>query len=451
MEILQTFCATLVGESNVLSYIVSLLFSSVEIYLYVLILSVLSKTYISIPRKTIYVISLLVFSAVGQVFISSPYYSFFNLTLMFLLSILVLNIPILKSFVSIICFYFISFFFGIIYLGIYTTMFSCSSDDFQNILIYKVVFSVSIDITLYLVYLSFKKYNINLNFLDGLKQYSLLIFNLFLGFVTIVLQLLIAYLYFDCIPLPLNIFSSVILLFYFSTSIYSLYRTKNLETTTKLLEAEKLYNKNLSALHDNIRGFKHDFNNIVQAIGGYLSTDNISALKTYYKDLLADCQINNNLSVLNPEIINNPVIYSLLTDKYYKSTAVDVKIDFDILDDLSCLNINSYEFSRILGILLDNSIEASSKSKEKIVHVTFKKDKKVNRNLIIIENTYANKDVNIDKIFEKGYTSKNNVDKHSHGLGLWEVRKYLKKRDNLNLHTTKNDTYFIQQFEIYNN
>ena len=70
-------------------------------------------------------------------------------------------------------------------------------------------------------------------------------------------------------------------------------------------------------LHDNVRGFKHDFNNIVQAIGGYLSADNLEGLRAYYKDLLEECQINNNLAVLNPELINNPAIYSLLADKYY--------------------------------------------------------------------------------------------------------------------------------------
>lgn len=450
MENLQTIWTSIVVNNITLSNILSLFFSSIEVYLYILISSTLSDTVVSCKRKLIYLISLVILGAVGQGFIPSPYYSFVNLSFMLLFSIVVLKISILKSIAATVCFYLISFFFGIIYLGVYTFIFGCSADGFQNVLIYKIVFSLSIDLVLYASYLIFKKFNITLNFMDGLKQHSLLLFNLLLGFSTVILQLLIAYLYFDHIPLVLNILSSIFLLLYFSISLYSLYRTKKLEVTTQLLEAEKLYNKNLSALHDNIRGFKHDFNNIVQAIGGYISTNNMEALKVYYKDLVADCQTNNNLSVLNPELINNPVIYSLLTDKYYKSMKYDVKIDFTILDDLSCLNIRPYELSRILGILLDNAIEASSKSKEKIVHVIFTRDKNIDRKLIIIQNTYENKDINIDKIFEKGYTSKSNTDKSSHGLGLWEIKKYLKKRNNLSLHTTKNDTYFTQQFEIYN-
>ena len=34
----------------------------------------------------------------------------------------------------------------------------------------------------------------------------------------------------------------------------------------------------------------------------------LDGLRAYYKDLLEECQINNNLAVLNPELINNPAI-----------------------------------------------------------------------------------------------------------------------------------------------
>jgi len=35
------------------------------------------------------------------------------------------------------------------------------------------------------------------------------------------------------------------------------------------------------------------------------------------------------------------------------------------------------------------------------------------------------------------------------GLGLWEIRKILKKHNNLNLFTSKDDKFFKQQLEIY--
>lgn len=86
-------------------------------------------------------------------------------------------------------------------------------------------------------------------------------------------------------------------------------------------------------------------------------------------------------------------------------------------------------------------------AEEKIINVTFRLDPRSNRQLIIIENTYMNKDIDTTKIFEKSYTTK----KNNTGLGLWEVNKILKKNSNLSLYTTKNSNFFIQQLEIYLN
>ena len=104
-----------------------------------------------------------------------------------------------------------------------------------------------------------------------------------------------------------------------------------------------------------------------------------------------------------------------------------------------------YDFARILGILLDNAIEASSESDEKIINITFRNDSKNSRQLIIIENSYKDKNIDTDKIFEKGISGKEN---HT-GLGLWEVRQILKKTNNANLFTSKTDELFSQQLEIY--
>lgn len=113
--------------------------------------------------------------------------------------------------------------------------------------------------------------------------------------------------------------------------------------------------------------------------------------------------------------------------------------------DLHTLKMKIYEFARILGILLDNAIEASSECDEKIINITFRNDNRNNRQLIIIENTYKNKNIDVEKIFEKGTSEK---EAHT-GLGLWEVRKIIKKNSNVNLYTSKTDKFFSQQLEIY--
>jgi len=215
--------------------------------------------------------------------------------------------------------------------------------------------------------------------------------------------------------------------------------------TQRDLEQSKLYNKTLTILHDNIRCFKHDFNNIIQAIGGYIHTNDIEGLKKYYKQISADCQKSNNLAVLNPDVINNPAVYSILASKYHQADAKGITINLEIFLDLSTLRIKIYEFTRILGILLDNAIEASSECEEKLINITIRDESNRNRQLLVIQNTYNNKDVDTEKIYEKGFSTKS----QNTGLGLWEVRKILSKNNNLNLFTSKNDKFFSQQLEIY--
>ena len=135
----------------------------------------------------------------------------------------------------------------------------------------------------------------------------------------------------------------------------------------------------------------------------------------------------------------------MLTKKYQEADSKDIKVNMTFLLDLSNLHMKIYEFARILGILLDNAIEASSECKEKIINIDFRNDQKNSRQIITIENTYKDKNVDTEKIFEKGISSK---EKHT-GLGLWEVRNLIKKNNNINLFTSKTDKYFSQQLEIY--
>ena len=65
--------------------------------------------------------------------------------------------------------------------------------------------------------------------------------------------------------------------------------------------------------------------------------------------------------------------------------------------------------------------------------------------LIKIDNTYKDKNIDTEKIFEKDYSTKPG----NNGLGLWEIRQILHKNYNLNLFTTKDNDYFKQQLEIY--
>ena len=58
--------------------------------------------------------------------------------------------------------------------------------------------------------------------------------------------------------------------------------------TTELKNAQN-YNKSLSTLYDGVRGFKHDFDNIINTIGGYIKLKDLNGLQNYYSSLKDEC------------------------------------------------------------------------------------------------------------------------------------------------------------------
>ena len=126
----------------------------------------------------------------------------------------------------------------------------------------------------------------------------------------------------------------------------------------------------------------------------------------------------------------------------YSSVEGVARIDNTSSVDINKINLDSYHLTKILGIFLDNAIEASKECSKKIINISFKYSN--NKQLILVENTYLNKNISIKKIFEKNFSSKLN---HS-GLGLWEVNKIVNKHKNLNLYTITDKNFFKQKLEI---
>lgn len=294
-------------------------------------------------------------------------------------------------------------------------------------------------------FLKYSKIGLNLLDIKSKEQKIILATSSILGVIIIATQMYISIFYMTFLPIQFILINITSLLAYFAISFYSLININKLNIAKQNLEETRLMNKTLTILNDKIRAFRHDFNNIIQALGGYIQAKDIDGLEKYYSQLLKDCQEVNNLTGLNPEAINNPAIYSLLASKYYLATEKGIEFDLDIFMDLTSIDMKIYEFCRILGILLDNAIQATQECEEKHIKVTIRKDNRCKRQLLIVENTYKEKDIDTEKIFEKGYSTKEG----NTGLGLWEVRQILLKNTNLNLFTSKDNTYFKQQLEIY--
>ena len=447
MELLNNIWMALSTPNELIMNVITVLTSFIEMFFIFKIFTLLLDIKYTKKQSLIYIISCSILGIISNFVFAFPINTIINYIIMFLLSYFTFKLSVIKSCLSVLLPVIIFALITTLIVNPYLTLFNISSNDLSVIPIYKIIYSIILYLIIGILTFILKNKNYVLNILDDIdgKNKKIIILNLFFGILSIVIQSSIIFYYIDRLPIYITFLSFITLLAYFSISIFSLTRIIKLTQTTRKLESAEEYNKTLRILHDNVRGFKHDFDNIVTTIGGYVKTNDLEGLKKYYKQLEDDCQKVNNLYLLNPEIINNPGVYSLLTNKYNDAISKDIKVNISFLLDLNTLKMKIYEFARILGILLDNAIEASNECEEKIINIIFRDDEKNHRQLIVIENTYKDKDVDTEKIFAKGVSGKEN---HT-GLGLWEVQNILKKNNNLSLFTTKNDKYFSQQLEIY--
>ena len=177
---------------------------------------------------------------------------------------------------------------------------------------------------------------------------------------------------------------------------------KKLQKQNIKLHVLESQNKNLTIMYDNMRGFRHDFSNFVQALDGYAKTNDIEGVKSMCESLTKDYKKVNNMEIISTDMLNNSAVGCILTNKYFVAIQENITVNIECLIDLAETKQYSYEFCRILAILLDNAIEAAKQSDEKIINIKICKDVQVNRKLIIIENTYNQVDIDLDKNVEKG-------------------------------------------------
>lgn len=450
MQIFQTIWTAMTTQNDIALSIIFFLLSFIEASVSMLLFTTIFDMKSSRKSKIIYVFLVAIVGSIIRIFIPDPFGSFINILFILCSIKFVFKASWLKALLSEFVMIALSTVLELFMFKFYQTVLNIPYDNVMTFPIYRILFTLSIYLCIYILYriIRYFKFNIKLENMTR-KNKVLFVINTLLGILAIGTQFYLIVFYSDKLPIYITITSILSLLAYFVISFYSLLSTDKLDTTTRDLEEAQLYNKTLTILHDSIRGFKHDFHNIVQSIGGYADRGDLEGLRVYYRQLLQDCGRTNNLTALNPEVINNPAIYNVLATKYHKADEIGVQINLGIFINLNEIekHMKIYEFTRILGILLDNAIEAAAECENKIIHVSFRKEQNRRRLLVIIDNTYKNKDINVDKIYEKDFSTKSK--ETNSGLGLWEVRQILKKNNNLNLFTTKSEEFFSQQFEIY--
>lgn len=450
MDFFQNLWRILSTEDENLTKHVILTLTFVEIYVTMKFFTTLLNISYTKKQRNIYVVVMSLLIIISTLFIPKQISVFLHLILTAVIIKLIFKTSILKSILAEIIPTLVTVTIETIYSKFCILLFGINYMDSLYILIYRVPIMLIIYLTIFLLSIGIKFIKKNLAVFSEIDSYrkKILIMNLIFILIIIATQFSIFIYYTGVLPVYITLISLLSLFAYFTVSIYSIIKTVSLENTKRYLEQSELHNKSLELLYNNVSAFKHDFSNIITALGGFIYTKNMKGLEDYYNKIIDECHINNNLSTLNPKIINNPAIYNILATKYYKADELGININLQIFINLNELKIDLYDFCRILGILLDNAIEAAAQCDDKSVNIEIQDFKNKKCQSLLIENTYKNTNIDLNKLSEKGYTTKTQ-EKDSHGIGLWQVSKMLKKHNNVILDTSKNEQYFRQEIVIY--
>lgn len=287
-------------------------------------------------------------------------------------------------------------------------------------------------------------------------QFSFFI-QMLLGIGAILTNIILGYL----LRYPSNVlaFNGFLISFLVLSSTALFYSTfqllhKNYELSLKQQEEKALNNylERMEAFYEEICSFRHDYKNILATLRCYIDNmedeiyinNNFEILKNYFMKTInpSALQLSNNEALLwqlhNMKI---PEIKSILYTKLLLADSLKLHITLEIKESIAFINMDLIKLSRVVGILLDNSIEAAGKTRTALLHIAV--IDLPSAILFVIENSTLPITVPLTLLAEKGKTTKEN----HNGLGLYNVRKITDNLSNVFFNYTY-DKHFSQTLEI---
>ncbi|WP_237756504.1 sensor histidine kinase [Lactiplantibacillus herbarum] len=234
-----------------------------------------------------------------------------------------------------------------------------------------------------------------------------------------------------------------ILLINGGTFIYLFYSyTMRVQSHRQALERKQydIYVNNLESSYQNIRKFRHDYQNILLSLGEYIHTGDDPQLQRYFDEVVTNSQqsLTRDFGHFdNLERIKERSLKAIIQNKFSVARQAGIQVRLEANEPVTEIAIDPVTLARVSGILLDNAIEAvRGQSNSQIAVAVVKYPKMVE---LLVANSLRHPIDRLDELMAPGHTSKG----AGHGQGLATVRELLDPIDNV--------TYEIsarQQFEF---
>lgn len=209
------------------------------------------------------------------------------------------------------------------------------------------------------------------------------------------------------------------------------------------LEMNRLYYDAYDELLLLIRERQHDMKNHINAILGMIYTidnyeDLVESQRKYCDDIV---EKNKETKLLLA--INNPLIAGFLYRKFQEAQKQKILIECKVASKDDNYGIPEYELIEMMGILLDNAIEALNEKDETERNIFVEiEDREENLQIMVANKSRYYDPDEICRFFQKDYSSKGK----GHGIGLTKLKRIVQEKDGdiMVTNETRNESNYLQ-------
>ena len=222
---------------------------------------------------------------------------------------------------------------------------------------------------------------------------------------------------------------------------------KKMELKQKRFEQRQMeqYMNKIQGLYLELKGFRHDFGNIITSLNLAIEEENIEDIKRIQRDVLEECygQLQKEeYTGFDLGNIRDSALRSILSRGWIYAEEMGVKLTFETEDIIEKVPMRLLDLVRTVGILVNNAIEAAKMSQEKEVQIAiFNMPNGVH---LIIKNSISDEPINWNKLYEKGFSTKGD----RRGMGLAIVKELIGEYAAIFLETELINGRFTQSLVI---
>lgn len=202
----------------------------------------------------------------------------------------------------------------------------------------------------------------------------------------------------------------------------------------------------LEDVNSNMQSFKHDYINILYSLRYYIDKRDMDGMTSYfYENILPahEREIHKDRMLGTLRNLQIKGLKGLLTTKIEQARQQDIPVHVEVTDVISDIPMNIIDLSRMMGILLDNAIEASISMEDPAIRIAFivLEDSHI---IIVQNNIRPDNGLKADEIYQEGFSTKGK----QRGIGLSNLQKIVDANTNISLNTQISTDTFIQELEI---